>query len=203
MTTIDRNNHPAHLAFRCCVRRPRAADHPSPCPHATRPSPLRPRLSSAGRRPSAGVQVSPGAAGPGILSVCTIYFLNHSVLTPISLPLLLILEPGSWSPSPRGRAGSRQGAPGPGDGASPSSSLVARRPATLLPCRCAAAAPLRARTTNGGESVMIWGMCAITFLIHGVLNPFFPAFIADFCCYCSSWTTEGDVGNQVPFLFTI
>ena len=92
----DRNNHPAHLAVpvwcppapsRCGVRRPRAADHPSPCPHATRPSPLRPRLSSAGRRPSAGVQVSPGATGPGIWSVCTIYFLNNSVLTPISLPL--------------------------------------------------------------------------------------------------------------------
>ena len=117
--------------------------------------------------------------------------------------MLLILEMGSWSPSPRGRAGSRQGALGPGDGASPSSSLVARRPGTLLPCRCAAAAPLRARTTNGGESVMIWGMCGITFLIHGVLNPFFPAFIADFCCYCSSRTTEGDVGNQVPFFYNL
>ena len=73
------------------------------------------------------------------------------------------------------------------------------------PPRHPVALPLRRRSAatgthhEWGESVMIWGMCAITFLIHSVLNPSFPAFIADFCCYCPSRTTEGGIGNQVGF----
>ena len=65
--------HTAPAPDRMTPRQPRAAmaprrtfpPQPARCPHATRPSPLRPRLSSAGRCPSVGVQVSPGAAGPG------------------------------------------------------------------------------------------------------------------------------------------
>jgi len=201
--TLTRRTSPSW----CGVRRPRAADHPSLCPHATRSSPLRPRLSSAGRRPSAGVQVSPGAVGPGIWSVCTLYFLNNSVLTPISLPLSQIraanFGTGQLVAAPPWACRFEAGSPRAGRW-----SITVEQPRRPPP-RHPVAPPLRRRSAatgthhEWGEPVMIWGMCGITFLIHGVLNPFFPAFIADFCCYCSSWTTEGDVGNQVPFFYNL
>ena len=61
-----------------------------------------------------------------------------------------------------------------------------RRP----PPRHPVALPLRRRSAatgthhEWGESVMIWDMCAVTFLIHCVL-------------------TEGDVGNQVPLFYNL
>ena len=84
------------LPSRCGVRQSRAANHPSHCPHATRPSPLCPRLSSAGRRPSAGQRramalppppsASPhcgrAATGKSVIStVSALCFLNNSALT--------------------------------------------------------------------------------------------------------------------------